>query len=381
VSLAEHVFDFYDDHDHGIMAKLSLPAEIADLELEPLSETDRDRLGDDAFGLVMITKQGSVLRRFPVCDPGHSWLAAQYFDAHHEKLALPARFVAAHFIKEACRAYGVPAAPMVEAYAARAEPADVEKNAYVEGSEGGFLLRKLAQRELLEKQAAATEVDALLAMPDGHFALVVETGDGEVIRKYAMPDAEHVKIAAAYFDEYAMALHPEHRHRFASSVVHRARELEVELPASGLIEKWASGDWNAHFQAHLEQRKSLLPRCPEARAVLDKLAAFKDETDPETMARALKTFDETTGLEKYYDRGLTDAYAATMDKRASGWAAEIDDHTLTESDLKKVAASGKLASYLGAGFASEFAKHPIEIFESLPETEKVLVKQLATGEA
>jgi hypothetical protein len=372
--------DFYDEPGRGL-TKLSLPTELQGLEFDLLSEADRGRLPDECFGLVSITKHAGVFRKFPLNDAGNSWLSAQSFDANHENMAMPARFIAAHFIKQACKAYGVPSAPRVDAFAASVEPGDVRGNVYAEGSDGSFFLRKLAQNELLQKQAAAAEFDALVAMPDSHFALVVHTGDGEVIRKYAMPDAEHVDKAARYFDKYAMQLRPEHRQRFASSVKNRAGELGVALPPSGLVEKRASQRWNPHLQTHLEQRKSLLPRNPEARQVLDKLAALVEKTDPEAMAQALETFDHATGLARHYDRALADAWASAIEKQASAWSADIDDHTLTESDLKKVATSGRLRSYLGEAFSHEFAKNPVEIFESLPQTEKVLIKQLATGEA
>jgi hypothetical protein len=76
-----------------------------------------------------------------------------------------------------------------------------------------------------------------------------------------------------------------------------------------------------------------------------------------------------------------DAYAATFGKEASAWSTEVDGHPLTEADLKRALASGKLKSYLGEAFTAAFAKNPVEIFESLPEPEKVVIKQVATGEA
>src|SRR4029453_8033798 len=105
-----------------------------------------------------------------------------------------------------------------------------------------------------------------------HFGLVRRTGDGEVIRKYAMPDAEHVRKAATYFDKYAMDLRPQDRHPFAAAVKRRARDLGVALPRLGGLEKWASDSWNPRVQAHLAQRRSLLPEDARARDVLTKLA-------------------------------------------------------------------------------------------------------------
>jgi hypothetical protein len=92
---ASSVIDFYDD-PRGL-TKLSLPAGLEGVQFEPLSEADRDRLAGGCFGLVSITKHAGVFREFPLNDAGNSWLSAQSFDANHEKLAMPARFMRRQF--------------------------------------------------------------------------------------------------------------------------------------------------------------------------------------------------------------------------------------------------------------------------------------------
>jgi hypothetical protein len=381
MSISAAVIDFYDDAKHELMTKVSMPVEMKNEHVTVLTPDQHQSLPDSDFGLIVLTKRASVLRKFPVNDPGNAWLSAQYFSQTHEKLAFPARFIAAKFIKQACNAYGVLASPVVDAYAARVEDGEASTNTFVEGSESGWMLRKLAQRELQMEKSAAVEVNALTELPNEHFALVIRQGDGSVIRKYAMPDQHHVKMAAAYFEKYAMDLPSEYRHRFAVSVQNRADELDVDVSASDMLQKWASTNWNRHVHAHLEQRKSLLPRNPSARDVLDKLAASLEETTPEDMAAALQTFDQSTGLSRYYDRGLTDPYASTMDKVAEGWSAEVEGQTITEDDLRKAASSKKLAGYLGEAFARQFSENPTEIFESLPTPERILIKQVISGEA
>lgn len=381
MTIAAAVLDFYDDSHHELMTKIAMPAAIARAQTTVLTPHQHAALPDSDFGLVVLTKRAAVLRRYPVNDPGNAWLSGQYFQRTHEKLAWPARFVAAKFIKSACAAYGVPSSKMVDAYAARVEEGEATTNTFVEGSESGWMLRKLAQREFIEKQASAVEINALTELPNEHFAMVVRGEDGSVIRKYAMPDQAHVKLAAAYFDKYAMDLAPEHRHRFASNVQARAAELDVDVSAHESLAKWASPGWNRHVLAHIEQRKSLLPRNQEARSVLDKLAASLGETSPEDAAAALQQIDTATGLTRYYDRGLTDPCASTMGKVASGWSDEVDGVTITEADLRKEAFQKKLAGYMGTSFMSQFAANPVEIYESLPAPEKDLIKQVIFGEA
>lgn len=383
MSTAALVLDFYDDSKHELMSKVAMPAMLRNANMSVLTPEQHEQLADTDFGLIVLTKRAAVLRKYPVNDPGNAWLSGQYFAQTHKKLAFPARFVAAHFIKKACDAYGVPASSVVDAYAARSGEVEVESNTFVEGSESRWMLNKLAQREFMSKQAEAAEVNALMELPNEHFALVVRQDDGTIIRKYAMPDAHHVKVAADYFTKYAMDLVPEHRHRFAVAVQARAEELDVDVSNNDTLYKWASTDWNRLVHAHLEQRKSLLPRNEDACAILDKLAAAiaEDATTPEDAAKALQTFDDATGLSRYYDRGLTDPFASTMDKHASAWSAEVDGQTITEDDLRKAASSKKLAGYLGETAAKHFAQNPVEIFESLPMPEKILIKQVATGEA
>ena len=382
MGISAATLDFYDDTEGQGLTKIAaaMPPSMRNLAIEPMSPEQRDRLNDADFGLIILTKHAHVLRKFPVNDPAHAFLAAQYFDQNFNKLAFPARFIAAKHIKTACEAYEVPCSRQVNAYANAVHAEEVTDNTFVEGSEHRWLLHKMASTELFEKQATAVEMNAMLELPDDHFALVFKAGDGSITRKYAMPDADHVKVAADYFDKYAMDLSPEHRHQFAVAVARRAEELEVPLE-NRQVEKWASVTWNEHVVAHLEQRKSLLPRNEQARKVLDELAASLTETTPQDAAEALKVFDKATGLDRHYDRGLNDPYASTMSKTASGWSAEVDGRTITEPDLQKVAASKKLAGYLGQSFANDFSKHPVEMFESLPDPEKVLIKQLVDGEA
>jgi len=382
MSLAAQVLDYYDDVNRTYIQKLASAKALTSVPMHELSPVEHSCLNDSSFGLIVLTKNASVLRRFPVNDPGNAWLSAQYFQNTHSKLAFPARFIAAKHIKEACDAYGVPTSSAVGAYASRIDESDrIHSNLFQEGSEASWMLNKMANTELLAKQASAAEMDALINLPDAQFALVLKSGDGSTVRKYAMPDGSHVKRAAEYFDKYAMKMEPGHRHQFAASVQRRASELNVDVSGFNGIQKWASSSWNKHVDYHLEQRKSLLPNNPDAKSVLAKFAEEMVDSEPTQAAEALATFDRATGLDRYYDRGLQDPYASVMDKVATGWSAEVDGVTLTDADLTKVANGDKLGRYLGSSFASQFKKHAVEIFESLPDPQKVLIKQIAFGEA
>lgn len=371
MSLTGQVIDLYDDSDYSGLKKLGSSGAYGGTHI--LDPDEHQSLPDDQFGLIVLTKRANVMRKFPINDEGNTWLSAQYFDMNHHKLDDVQKVAAATNIKHACDAYDVECPASVDSYARDGQVGNVISEVSTPS-----WFKKAAIEELTK--TASAEINARIEMPDSCYALVYDD-DGEVTRKYAMPDGDSVKIASAYFKKYAADLNPDHRHQFASKVLDRAEELDVDLGGKSHLEKWASPHYNDHIDWYLEQRKSLLPRDPDKCEMLDKLASLKSVTEPPVFAQALREFDKMSGLDRYYDRGVTDPWESTMShEKVASWSQDIDGMILTEDDLKKVAASGKLKSHFGEAFNSQFQKNAVQIFESLPDPEKTVIKQMATGE-
>jgi hypothetical protein len=372
--VAGQVVDFYDDADYGCLKKVAHATRYGDMHV--LTPEEHASLSDDSFGLIVLTKNANVVRKFPIHDEGHIYLSAQYFDQNHTKLSAVEKVTAATHIREACDAYDIEAPASVAKYAEDGSFSNVVS----EGSEPKWFrhVKESAAEEL--SKTASVEINARLSLPDEQYALVL-TGDGETIRKYAMPDKDHVKIASAYFKKYAMDLAPTHRHMFAKNVMRRAVELDTDVGDFSHLVKWASPKYNENVDAYLEQRKSLIPRDEAAQAVLDKLASQRDTADPITFAEALHMFDKQAGIDKYYDRGVTDPWASTLGiEKKANWSTEVDGDTVTSDDLMRVASSDKFRSHFGETFQGQFKKHAVSVFESLPTPEKVIIKQMARGE-
>lgn len=379
MSLAGQIVDFYDDANHSGLHELAQNnPEMAKYASYPIMDSSElTSLPDDQFALVVLTKNANVVRKFPVTDECSSWLSAQYFDMNHDKLSLHEKVAAASNIRDACVAYEVNIPCSVEKYAA-----DKSVGNFV--SEGVHptwwdeCLRKEAERELTK--TASAEVNARMELPDSAYALILDH-EGETARMYAMPDENHVKIASAYFKKYAYDLSPQNRHMFASNVLNRAKELDVELQSTGHLEKWASDNYNSHINYHIEQRRSMIPRHEKKAEVLDSLASLRNSANPHAFASALHEFDKLAGLEKYYDNAITEPWEASMGpEKIASWSTDVDGGILTEADLQKVAQSGKLKSHFGEAFQNQFSKHAVSIFESLPTPEKIVIAQIAKGQ-
>lgn len=379
MTLAGQVIDFYDDTDRSELNKIaSQNPEMVKYASHLIPGTrEHAELPDNQFALIVLTKHANIVRKFPVNDEFQTWLSARYLDSNQEKLSAVEKVAAATNIRDACLAYEIEPPASIEKLACDSSVS----NMVIEGARPVWwdeALRKEAQNELTK--TASAEINARMELPDSAYALILDH-EGETARMYAMPDENHVKIASAYFKKYAYDLSPQNRHMFAANVLARADELGVELQKTAHLKKWASDNYNSSVDYHIEQRRSLIPQQNEASEALDKLASMRANTDPDTFASALYEFDKTAGLEKYYDAEIAEPWEATMgiEKQAS-WMADVDGGTLTEADLKKVAQSGKLKSHFGEAFSNQFSKHAVQIFESLPTPEKVVIAQIAKGQ-
>jgi len=365
-----HVVDFYDDSDRRYLKKMA-----QDLgpwrSAEVLSPGQVNDLLDEDFALVVITKTAGKIRKFPLHDEAHIKLASMYFEEANENLSAAERVCAATHIREACDAYEIEADPAISKYAANG----FFSNIVEEGVRNEY--EKYAELEMTKE--ASRDISARMEVPDDQYALLLDN-EGETIRKYGMPDESHVKIAASYFKKYARDLSPEHRHMFAENVIRRAGELNVDLDTS-YLQKWASGGWNQGLSYHLNERRTLLDGSNEALGVLDKLAELAESTDPDTFASALYEFDKQAGLDGQYGKHITDPWESSMaPQKTAMWNEDVDGETITGDDLKSAANSDKLRSHFGEAFQNQFKAHAIEIFNSLPDPDKVVVKQIAKGQ-
>lgn len=379
MTLAGQVIDFYDDADRSGLRKIA----SEDLSISKyascniLSTEEHAALPDEQFALVTLTKHANIVRKFPIESEESTWLSAKYFDMNHEKLTDVEKVAAATNIKNACSAYEIEPPQSIVKLACDTSVS----NTVVEGSIPHWFneaTMREAQNELTK--TAGAEMNARMELPDSAYALILDH-EGEVARMYAMPDENHVKIASSYFKKYAYDLSPQNRHMFAANVLNRAQELGVELHKTEHLEKWASENYNTFVNYHIEQRKGLIPADEEKTQTLDKLASLRNTASPATFANALHEFDKVAGLEKYYDTAITEPWEASMgSEKIASWSTDVDGGILTEADLQKVAQSGKLKSHFGEAFQNQFSKHAVQIFESLPTPEKVVIAQIAKGQ-
>jgi len=357
LKLANQIIDVHDDVTREGMKKLAR----INPHINVMGEPDRAKLPDHQFALTLITKTASKLNKFPIADLDSTWLSNEYFDMNWRKLPSKAACVAASHIKEACEKFGLNPKPSVVKLAS----AKLHDNVSYEVEN----IKPYKTYEVADIRK---------------FASVEKIASSYTNAQYAFSNPTEVKLGSKYFSEKNEKMPLEMRHKYASALQRRAKELG--MPAlDGEVAKYASDHYSGLVDAHLRARASLLDgREPEYQTFLSKLGSSKKEMTPQEFATALYQFDKKASLVGYYGSHLTDPYRATFAEQPDpyeGARVKVGNKKLTGEEIRKVvsAKADKIKDYFGPSMLEELKKEPVAIFESLPMDAKEIIAGMLDG--
>jgi hypothetical protein len=363
MSLHNQVLDFSDDTEKQIFKDVAsgVPGHLKTASV--VQGPDLEKLASSEFALLILTKEGSTLRKFPINDSANTWMSCQYFEKTAGKLPPVAQKIAAANLKRACALYGIEATEKVAA----ANIGNIAGNKYNESLD-------------FTKRAEPVKFESFVEDGSEHFYALPG--------RYAMPNPEFVKKAAQYFVDFEREFaDAQDRHQFAENVLARAEELETPLEHKATLKKYAGEGYGDILDTQIRMREELLQHKPEMQAALKKLASHRADTEASVFAKALYAFDKKASLERYYGRALSDAFRSTFEtrftKEASGytWDSESADLSVNEKELVKAAEEkyDKIKGYFGASVADQLKKHAVAIFDSLPSDAKEVIAKIAKG--
>lgn len=204
--------------------------------------------------------------------------------------------------------------------------------------------------------------------------------------KYPLDNLAQIKMASQYFNDYWKMFTPADRHEFAKNLVKQASKIGIGVPDAAReygSEKYAS---NERIQVCMDARRSLLVQDDEAgfRALLDKVAAQKEELPPEVFAEVVHEFDKIAHLDMHYGGDVPDPWTMVfaMEKEAE-YTEVIGNMQVTESDLRFLA-SLRISAVKGVfteEMAEEFQKDPVGIYKSLPVDQRKILGNLARSQS
>lgn len=355
--ISNQILDFYDDKSKVVFQKIA-----SQIPKELYQEKISDEVKPEDYAIRVLTKQGSMLNKYPVDSKLNTILSNLYFDQTHNQMPPDAQEIAAFHIKEACSKFGVTPSSSVQTLSQ-----EKSSNFFDESSSPSF--SKSFQKVAFDY--TKDEDSSVYALPK--------------FKKYAMPDEKYLRKAERYFEENYKAFAPEIRVEYSENLIKRASDLKAEVK-SDVIKKYASKTYSKKTAQNLKSREPLCKEASHVR-VLKKMHSFIEKTAAFDFAKALHEFDKKTGLDKYYDVKIKDPYLSVLDhevitKEASfKYIEKTSGISLSSKDLKH--AFEKKASvvkeYFGQAMADELRNKGIETFEALPDDTKHILARIAIG--
>jgi hypothetical protein len=361
--ISNQVLDFHDDQPKTIFKKIAskIPQEVLAKELTP-----KDAEAGQ-YGIVLLTKEGSALSKFPISNEADTAVSALYFEETRDRMPYEAQRIAASFIKQACDKFKIAPPEAITKLAS-----DRYKHNRYDEAEHTFATQ-------FEKKASVLYDKSRPEVKDQHFYALPS------LKKYAMPNADYLKKAEAYFEENHRLFTLQDKIEYSLNTVARAEELGVQVE-NEKIHKYASSKYGRDISSALKARE---PFCKTAvqKNVLKKMASFVQKTPPREFAEALHLFDKKAGLDRFYDSRIQDPYLAILDgkplEKFAGYSykEEYTGHSLSKKELEKAfeKKSQKIADHYGKSLADGLKKEGIAAFEALPDDAKDIVAKIAVG--
>ncbi len=201
--------------------------------------------------------------------------------------------------------------------------------------------------------------------------------------QYPLDSYGQVKVASAYFEQYAREFQPEDRRTFCKALLKQAEALGIEV-----------GDDVRHYGGEDFAPPDVLKVAHDSRTglilderqlvLLDALFEKAAELGPELFAETLAEFDKVAGLNYLYDKDLADPYYSTFYKEAEQEYSYIEGNDMvTEDALRALARSTRttMLTQFSEDFVDEFCKDPVGIFKSMPRDQKKIIMRLANDTA
>lgn len=325
------------------------------LDTELLSVEKVAELPDHRFGLVGMTKNGELVRRFPLHDDGNTKLSAFFFARNRAKLPSALAEKVALRIHAACQEHGV----LSPIDGATVSPADIMAAV----RSGPFDLEE-AEGHFPAPKTAAAEDD---------YAVVIEK-KGEKVGLYYVGNRDAIVEAAERFcDDGWRELTPELRVKVSESLVERLRGEQLPVPEK--VAAYAAETLSPVLEHWLDARRALVPST--SHKALDEMWEKRASFGGRDLGRTLEVFDRMHGVHEHWDHGILDPFLSCYASPPPG-SIKVGEQTVPEGDVRRlIFDTKKLASFMDLRTIATLQQNPISGFQALPRpTQEFLLEQM-----
>ena len=362
--ISSQVIDYYDDEQMIIEFSADMPDYVKTASL--LDYDEIDGILDDDYAVVMITKTGSKIKRYPVFDKPHTWLSCQAFLKTAGKLPAEAIEIAATNLFSSCLYHNIDCPELISKMASEISSNTVNVN---EDTDQPFEYH--LNTELMKK--------ASLNIEDGEYGIV---SSGK--KMYPLNNKTNIDLAIEYFEKNGKVIIPDAKYEFATNICKQASRFDIEVPDS--ITLYTNEEKGNRVGLNIKRRMRFA-KTAEDRQFLDKLFSMHRDMGRVELIDYLSEFDKVAGLAKHWGSKLNDPYISVLEKSAENYFEEgyslgnIKSPLGKESNIGskeiKAYANGKasveLLSRLPDDIVNAFLTEPVETYSGMPDIQKKVI--------
>jgi hypothetical protein len=345
---AGHILDMYDDAFGVHLSDGELLEKYGNVRIDRAQ--DLRGLPDKDFALVIFTKTGERLRKYPMHTPDALAISAYYFEKMGAQLTPEARAIVATNLELAHHRFGAIAPEELRKLASE----KVIGNMWPEGRRD----EPMVQEEI---PAARTSEK---------YALRREMADESIVEMFPIDTLDDCRASACELRKVAYELPAFDRYRAAQAL---SEQLVKLGHPDHEIEQLASLEPNPAFMAHIAARMEIL-KDDESKKTLSTLSKLSGVLKGVKLAEALEVFDKKAGIAYHWDRRIRNPFDSCFQAKEA--SIKVGDAAVTGKDLVRLIDSGKLASMFKTSTLKDFRAQPLEVFQSLPDPVKKEIAQL-----
>ena len=350
---AGDLIDLYDDVDGRVIRDGELLRKHGELNVDPAA--DLTRLPDKEFALVVMTKTGRKIRKYPMHTPDSLAVSTHYFEKVGTALPEEAQKIAASNLYRGHLRHG--ARPTARLKAGKDDSVVTPYFDEVASSRG-----QVPHESVLRRKEAS--------IPSTRFAIDKKMLDGSRLEAFPMDTVGLARESAKTLRKVAFQIPARDRVVASCRLLSRLKEFGE---TDEHLEKVAAFTRNPAFPAYMEARRHAITNERDLHT-LDELIKKADAFPGPFLAAAVEKFDLETGIYKYWDHQIRNPWDSCFSIKET--SVKCGDKTITKKALLGLAENGKLASIFNESSIKSFKAAPLEVFESLPAPTKQLVSNM-----
>ena len=348
------IIDYYDDKE---MLMEMITGETPDFakSAKLLNYDDRENTPDDYYAVVMMTKAGHKIRRYPVFDKSHTWLSCRAFEKTAHKLPFDAVKTAASILYSNCVYHDIECPASIKKFAdtiySNIVNIDEDKDPPLEYHIKQALINKSSKK-----------------ISDNEYGIVTKTA-----KLYPLNTKGNTEKAISYFEEYSNQMLPRYRREFAQQITKYANYHGIHPD----LDKHSSTEQGNRVKHNISVRRAFVKKAEEVQFLDDLTAKCKDiETD--RLINIIEQFDKLAGLDRYWDVQIKNPNETVLEKLA------IDSSSMgiRDDDIEayaKTHASVELMGHLPEESINEFIMEPKKKYKDMSDIQKMIIIRGVTG--